>query len=560
VKNLLKSSTHLFFRRQTSILSAALIMMVLMLFSRVLGLIRNWVLAGRFGAGNELDIYNAAFVLPDLLANILITGALSVAFIPVFTTLIADKKEKEAWEMGSTLINASVFIYLVLSVVFIIFAPQLSRLLVPGFTTAQQDEVANITRLLVFAELFLICGSFLTSVLQSYHRFIVSAMAPVVYNLGIILGIIWLSPYFGIYGVVMGVIIGAIMHFLIQLPIARGLGYRYRFVLNLTDWSVLKVARLSLPRAIGVGLAQLEWVVSVFLASFSIAGSVTVLKFASDLQNFPIGLFGMAIATASLPTLSSEWATNNLKDFKQTFLSSLHQILYLAVPMSVILMVLRIPVVRLALGSSGKFTWEDTVLTAVTLSFFAVGVFGAASYLLVARAFYAMHDTLTPLRVSVISLLLHILISTFFVSFVPFEMRVIFIAISTSITSIVAFLLSLFILSRRVGGFGTSELYLPALKIFVASVVMGVVLYLPLHVRFYDRYVIDYIIDTTRTLNLLALTLAVGFTGLVVYLLLTWWFRSEELKTFLKMLDKLRGWQKAFRVGEQIDGEEKAVG
>lgn len=554
MRNILKNSTSILFRRQSSILSAAVIMMILMLASRILGLIRNWVLAGSFGAGKELDIYNAAFVLPDLLANILITGALSVAFIPVFTTLITERKEKQAWEMASTLINASIFIYLVSSFFFIIFAPFFARLLVPGFTPDQQNEVSNLMRMLVFAELFLIVGSFLTSVLQSYHRFIVSAMAPVVYNLGIILGIIWLSPHFGIYGVVVGVIFGALLHLLIQLPIVKGLGFQYRTVLNLKDWSVLKVARLSLPRAGGVGLAQLEWVVSVFLASFLVTGSVTVLKFASDLQNFPIGLFGITIATASLPTLSGEWATKNLTHFKATFLSSLHQILYLAVPLSVILMVLRIPVVRLALGSSGKFTWEDTVLTAVTLSFFAVGVFAQAGYLLVARAFYAMHDTVTPLRVSIISLLLHILISTFFIFVVDIDFKVSFLAISSTITSTIAFLLSLFVLSKRVDGFESNQLYLPAAKILVASVVMGVVLYLPLHIRFFDRYLIDYIIDTTRTLNLFFLTAGVGFAGLVVYFLLTWWFKSEELKTFLKLLNKLRGWQKAFRLEESIDG------
>ncbi len=531
-------------------------MMILMLASRILGLIRNWVLAGSFGAGKELDIYNAAFVLPDLLANILITGALSVAFIPVFTTLITDRKEKQAWEMASTLINASIFIYLLASFFFIIFAPFFARLLVPGFTHDQQNEVSNLMRMLIFAELFLIVGSFLTSVLQSYHRFIVSAMAPVVYNLGIILGIIWLSPHFGIYGVVVGVIFGAILHLLIQLPIVKGLGFHYQTVLNLKDWSVLKVARLSLPRAAGVGLSQLEWVVSVFLASYLLSGSVTILKFASDLQNFPIGLFGITIATASLPTLSGEWATNNINHFKATFLSSLHQILYLAVPLSVILMVLRIPVVRLALGSSGKFTWEDTVLTAVTLSFFAVGVFAQAGYLLVARAFYAMHDTVTPLRVSVVSLLVHILLSTFFIfqPTVAEEFKVASLAISSTITSTIAFLLALFILSKRVGGFDSQRLYLPAAKIFVASIVMGIVLYLPLHIRFYDRYLIDYIIDTTRTLNLFFLTASVGVVGLVVYFLLTWWFKSEELKTFLKLLNKLRGWQKAFKLDEPIDG------
>lgn len=561
MKNFLQYSTSLLFRRQSSILSAALIMMVLMLASRVLGLIRNRVLAGNFGAGSELDIYNAAFVLPDFLANILITGALSVAFIPVFTTLVTEKKEKQAWEMASTLINASLLIYLFLALVIFFFAPFFTQFLVFGYSPAQQAEVASITRLLVLSELFLIIGAFLTSVLQSYHRFIVSAFAPVVYNLGIIFGIVYLAPIqiggvpLGIYGVVMGVIIGAFFHFLVQLPIVRGLGFQYRFSLNIKNNAVFKVAKLSLPRALGVGLAQVEWVVSVFLASFLAIGSVTILKFSSDLQNFPIGLFGVTIATASLPTLSTEWALDKVKDFKITFLASLHQILYLALPLSTILVVLRIPVVRLALGS-GRFDWNDTVLTANTLSIFAVGVFAQACYLLVARAFYAMHDTATPLKISTLSLLIHILLSSLLI-FVFKGANISYLAMSTTITSILAFVLGLSILGMRIGGFDKQDLYLPALKIFVASFVMGVVLYLPLHVRFYDQYLIDYIIDTTRTFNLLMLTIGVGLIGVMVYLLLTWWFKSNELYTFLKIFDRLRGWQKGFKVQEQIDSSAK---
>lgn len=528
-------------------------MMVLMLASRILGLIRNRVLAGHFGAGDELDIYNAAFVLPDLLANLLITGALSVAFIPVFTTLISEKKEEQAWASASTLINIAVIIYIFLSVIFIIFAPFFSALLVAGYTPVQQAEVASLIRLIVLAELFLIIGSFLTSVLQSYHRFIISALAPVVYNLGIIFGILWLSPFFGIHGVVLGVIIGAFGHLLIQLPIVKGLGFRYQLSLNYHDWAVIKVARLSLPRAIGVGLSQMEWIVSVFLASYLASGSVTILKFASDLQNFPVGLFGATIATAALPTLSSEWALKTYKDFKLTFLASLHQILYLAVPMSMILVVMRIPVVRLALGA-GLFDWNDTVATANTLSYFAIGVFAQACFLLVSRAFYAMHDTITPLRIALISLMVHILLSTFFIWAADSSYEVPLLALSTTITSCLAFFLALYILSKRVGGFSHSEIFLPALKILVASLVMGVVLYLPLHIRYQEIYIIDRIIDTTRTINLFFLTAGVTILGFLVYFLLTWWFKSEELYTFMKLLGKLRGWQSAFRVTETVEG------
>ncbi|MCL5411682.1 MAG: murein biosynthesis integral membrane protein MurJ [Patescibacteria group bacterium] len=546
VKSFFKNSTSILFRRQTTILSAAAILMVLVLASRILGLIRNRILAGYFGAGPELDIYNASFVLPDLITNLLITGALSVAFIPIFTSFLVEKKEKEAWEMSSSLINFSLVFFSFAAVLIFIFANSLTQVIVPGYTVAQQAQVAELTRFLVFAELLLILGNFFTSILQSFNHFVITALAPVMYNLGIIAGILWLTPLFGVKGVAFGVILGALLHLIIQVPLAKSLGFNYRLAFDHKNVGVRRVAKLSLPRVVGVGLGQFEWVVSIFLASLLTTGSVTILKFSFDLQNFPIGLFGVTIATAALPTLSVEWANKKAEEFKETFLSSLHQIMYLAVPMSVILIVLRIPVTRLILGS-GKFDWSDTVHTATTLSFFALGIFAQASFLIVARAFYAMHDTLTPVKVAFGSLLLHILLSIFFVNQFGY---VAYLALASSFAGIFSFLALLYLLNKKIGGFDRKRLVLPAVKTFLASVVMGISIYIP--VKLLDTF----IIDTTRTVNLVILVGFVTLLGLSLYLLVTWWLKSEELAIFTRLIVRLKDWRKILapvEAAEKVD-------
>jgi putative peptidoglycan lipid II flippase len=549
VKKFFRNSTSILFQRQTTILSAAAILMILMLASRFLGLIRNRYLAGQFGAGTELDIYNASFIIPDLITNLLITGALSVSFIPVFTSYLIEKKEEEGWAIASSLINFSLVFFSLTAVFVIIFAPQLTKIIVPGYSPAQQAEVAELTRYMVFAELFLILGNFLTSILQSFHRFVIAALAPVMYNLGIIFGIIWLTPLFGIKGVAYGVILGAFFHLLIQIPLAKRLGFRYRLTFDYRSFGVRKIAKISLPRVLGVGLSQFEWMISIFLASLLATGSVTVLKFSFDLQNLPIGLFGITIATAALPTLSAEWANKKISDFKETFLSSLHQIMYLAVPMSVILIVLRIPVVRLALGA-GEFDWEDTVSTATTLSFFALSIFAQASFLLVARAFYAMHDTLTPVKVAFGSLSLHVLLSVF----LTYQFgKVSYLAFASSVAGIFSFLTLLYLLDRKVGRFDRKRLVLPAVKTFLASVVMGISIYFP--VKLLDAF----IIDTKKTINLIILVVFVTLIGLSLYLLVTWWLKSEELNMFTKFLSKFKNWRKIITPKEAAESATEPV-
>lgn len=557
VKRFFQSGRDILFRRQSTILSAAVIMMTMVLASRFLGLWRNWFLARYFGAHGTLDAFNVAFVIPDLLANVLITGALSVAFIPIFMNLLHDKKEEEGEILASSVLNLALIIYTIIGILVLLFPYQANTLIAPGLPVATAAQAAILTRIIVFGEFFLVIGIFITSLLQSYHRFLVSAFAPIVYNLGIIFGIVVLSRSFGIYGVGIGVVVGSILHVLVQLIVLKNLGYKYKSVLSLGNTSVQKVLKLSLPRAIGAGVGQLEWVVSVILASTLASGSVAILKFSYDLQNVPIGVVGLSIATAALPTLSGEWNRKSFSDFKKTFLTSLFQLLYLAVPLSLILAVLRIPVVRLVLGS-GLFDWSATVNTATTTSLFAIGVFAQAGFLLITRAFYAMHDTITPLKVALAGLVFHALISIYFIFILSHQLTwqispVAYLGLATSFSGAFSFFTLFYLLGRKVGGFSSEEVLVPLVKIIVPTLAMGLFLYIPLHLRWSNHFLIDYIIDTTRTLNLLVLTSVVAGFGFFVYVLFTWWFGSEELASFLKMLPDFRRINRLLNFEEAVD-------
>src|SRR3990167_9166473 len=248
VNKLLSRGSSLILARQNTILSAALIIMVLTLASKILEVFRNWFLARYFGASGPLDAFNTAFVIPDLVANILITGALSAAFIPIFTDYLTKKKNEEAEIVASSVLNLVLLIFMVFAIIVFIFPMQINHLFHIRLAAPYDQQAADLMRIVIFGELLLIIGSFLTSVLQSYHRFLIAAVAPVVYNLGIIFGIVVLSRSFGILGVGLGVVIGAVAHVIIQLVALNRLGFHYQQVLRYKHPDVIKILKLSLPR------------------------------------------------------------------------------------------------------------------------------------------------------------------------------------------------------------------------------------------------------------------------------------------------------------------------
>ena len=518
-------------KKQVTVGSAATILVSMVLASRVLGLIRDRLLSARFGP-DELGVYFAAFRLPNLIFELLVTGALTSAFIPVFTRFLAQGRERDGWKMAAILINVSVVILFMVSLPIFIWTNEFSRFLAPGFTQEQITLMTTFTRIMIGFQVFpLLIGNFFTGILQSYSLFIIPALAPVLYNVGIIIGIVMLSSTFGLYGPVIGVAIGALLFMLIQIPILLRIGYTHIFSFDRKNEGVEEVGRLVGPRAFGLAVSQIDTTVDLMLATLLGARMVTIFNFAQHLQQLPVGLFGASIAQAALPTLSIASVKEDLGQFKQSVISAIHQILFFVLPCSVLFIVLRIPVVRLVFGAS-RFDWEATVLTGMTLSMFSISLFAQSLVHVLARGFYALYDTRTPVIVSVISILINTGLSVLFIQ--VYHLEVWALGLSTSISSIINTFILYILLDKRVGKFSKSEVFLSPIKMLVAAVASGVAIYIPL--KLFDQLVFD----TTRTLGLLLLTGSAGGFGLIMYVSLSWLFNISEVHSFFALLRRVK--------------------
>src|SRR3989338_257864 len=525
VKNILS----LLYSRQSSILSGAFIIMATVILSKILGLVRDRLLAHLFSP-DQTEIFFAAFRLPDLFFQLLILGALSVAFIPVFTEIFEDKGRQEAFEMARSVLNVALLIFILAAVFIYIFAfPLTSFLIVPGFTPVRQAEVASLTRIILLGEVILAVGSFFIGILQSFQRFIIPAFASVFYNLGIILGILFFSKTLGITGAAVGVLIGAVLHTLIQLPLVFSMGFRFKFPFKFFNPGVKEIIRLMSVRTFGLAAEQINETVGLALASLAAIGSVTYLTFAQHLQVVPIGLFGATLAQAALPVLSAERARGRIEELKVTLLTTLHQILFLTLPATAILIVIRIPVVRLIFGAS-QFNWKATVLTCATLAFLSIGLAAQAIALLLVRGFYALKDTKTPVIVSAVVVSLNIVLSVYFI--VILKLDVWSIGLANSISALLSGVLLFWTLHFKVGKFNLRAVLIPLLKMIMATIIMGVALYIP--IKLLDQV----IFDTTKTINLLALTGISSVFALSVYVILVWFLKVQELDTYVELLKR----------------------
>lgn len=550
-QDIIKKGLGVLMIRQTNIISAAFVIMVTVLLSQVLGLFRERLLVSIFGASNTLGVYLASTRLPDFLFQIIVAGALSSAFIPVFSDFIEKKREKDAFNLASALLTIGLSIFVVLSIILFIFADFFLELLNPGsgFSKAELNLMANLMRIILFGQLLFIIGSFFSALLQSYNHFFIAGFAASLYNFGIIIGIITLSPYIGIYSAPFGVVLGALIYILVQTPIFREIKFSFSPIFSLRTEGVSKVLKLMWPRTLSIAIYQIGALFTVsFVSYLSDAGrNYTILNYAQTLMFAPIALFGQTIAQAAFPVLSRE--KDRLEDFKLTFMTSFNQMLYLVLPVSVLILVLRIPIVRLVFGAA-QFDWDATVLTGRTLAFFSISIFAQALITLVSRGFYALHNTFIPLVAGSFSTIIMIVLSFMFI--VPYGMGVESLALSYSIASIIHLLLLLILLDKKVRGFDKTSLILSMLKFFLASFFTALALYIP--IKLLDRLVVD----TTRTIGLIFLTGISSFAGLTCYLFLTWLLDIKEAYYIINVIKRLGDWRNILRqIVEPIDGSSK---
>ena len=522
-----------FFRKQNSVLSAAAVLMTAVLISGLLGLLRDRYLAAYFfnhGAAGQLDVYFAAFRLPDMVFQLLVVGALSAAFIPVFTRyMIKDKPE--AWKVASTVISLGFLGFLILAGIIGAAAGPLSRLIAPGFSPDKLELMTSLTRWLLLAQGSFLVSNFLTGILQSEQYFLVPALAPIVYNLGIIFGIVFLSPSLGIFGPVAGVILGAFLHLGIQLPLVKSLGFQFHWSFDFNHPGVRHIGRLMLPRTLALAVSQIELTVAVAIATVLPAGSLAFFYFAQYLNILPVGLFGPPIGKAALPALAKDAQAVSLVKFKQLLIESLNQVLYLSLPAGMMLLVLRLPAVRLAFGAR-TFPWEATLLTGQVVALMAISVFAQAAIQVLVRGFYALGNTRTPFVIGMVAGLMNVVLSLVLVY--RLGLGVLGLALALSLASFIQLGFLFWSLARRLDGFSWLEFWLPASKMAAATLLTGLSLWLPF--RFLDRY----IFNTAKTLELIGLSLITGLIGLLVYAGLSYWFKIKELDHFMSLAGKLK--------------------
>ena len=542
VSRWIQNGTRVFFRRQTSILSAAFVIMTAYAASGVLGLFRNRLLAHYFFSGREreLDAYFAAFVLPDTIFQLLILGALSAAFIPVFTEYLKKNKE-EAWHIAGASMTSIFVLFSTISAVLFLFAEPASTMLAPNFSPEQILLTANLTRIMLGAQFFFALSAFMTGILQSHHRFLLPAVAPVFYNLGIIAGILLLTPVVGIYGAAIGVVFGAMLHVVIQLPLAVKLGYRPRPVFDLAHPAVARIRRLMPARAATLAIDQLERVVAVTLASALSAGSPTLFNFARQLYVLPISLFGSTVGQASFPTLSHAHDQKN-DEFVRVVSSTLLQILFFTLPAAVLLLVLRIPAVRLTFGAR-SFPWEATLLTGKAVAIFACSVPAQSINQLLIRTFYAAQNTRTPFIAATIAAATMIIIAPFLSNIIGLGLLGIVAAIV--VADIIEMFFLVMLLQRQLKVPIVNIVMKPGRNIGIATATMGIMLWILL--RFLDQF----IFDTTRTLPLLGLTVVASSLGLTVYVLVAKLLGVEQLQTLIRLAHHIGNWRKILAETEE---------
>ena len=390
-----------------SLAKAGLVISGAYLVSRVLGYVRVLLVTTTFGAGHDLDAFNAAFRIPDLIFQLVAGGAVASALVPMIGGLLANGESQRGWRVVSTVANLVLVALAVLAAVAFLAAPWLvPTLIAPGFPPDVLAKTIDLTRLMLLAPMMLAIGAVVTSALNAERRFAATAVAPIVYNLAIIGGALFLSSSFGVTGLAIGVVAGSLGHLAIQLPSLLQAGFRYTPTIDLGDEKARRALILMLPRVFGLGASQITIVVMVALASGFGSGAVTDWTNAFTLLQIPLGVIGIPLGIVLLPSLSRELAVGRTDVYLALISRSMRILLFVMLPIAAIGMALSVPTVNLLLDY-GKVDDVAVLLTASTLQLFLLGLGAHASIGVLARAFYARHDTRTPVLAAVLAVVIN---------------------------------------------------------------------------------------------------------------------------------------------------------
>ncbi len=525
---------------------AAFILGAASLGSALLGIFRDRLLAGTFGAGYELDIYYASFRIPDFVNMTLITGAISAAIIPIFSSYWT-KNEEQAREFISNLLGIFFFFLIIVSLLLFLFAPSFISLIAPGFEAEKKELTTILTRIMLLSPILLGLSNIISGVLQTFSRFFITSLSPIMYNIGIIFGILFFVPMVGLPGLAWGVVLGGFLHLLVQIPIFFYLGFKIKKKIKIFHSGVNRVIKLMLPRSLGLAAAQINLIAMTVIGSALAAGSIAVFNLANHLSHILIILIAVPFSTAAFPAMARAFSQEKNKEFFKKLSLSVRMVVFLIVPASMLIFLFRAQIVRIIYGT-GQFGWEDTRLTAACVALFSLSLFAYGLVILLSKAFYAMHNTKIPAISSVMAVALNIALCLFFVlllrqggTFKDFlqmtlklkgltDIKIIALPLAYSCSGIFYFFLLLFLLKRKISGInlGLAQGFLRTIGAALPMLLVG---YLSLHA-------FGLFLDMTTFLGILIQTLVSAAISGVIYFTFSFILKSPEAYFIKEILEQ----------------------
>lgn len=543
---------RIFGKEYVNINQAALLLGLFAFLSQILGLFRDRFIAHFIGPSPMLDTYYAAFRIPDLIYISIASLASITVLIPFLATRMKDGAvTDEAQKFLNDVFTVFLSVMVLVSVIAFFILPHLAFFIAPGFSPEMQDRVMELSRIMLLSPILMGLSNLFGTITQIFRKFFIYSLSPILYNLGIIIGIVFLYPIFGIYGLALGVALGALMHFLVQFFASRACGFYPSFshAINFSD--IKRVAITSLPRTLGLSMNNIALISIIAFASFFKSGSISIFNLSLNLQSVPLNIIGVSFAVAAFPTLVKSMSAGKIDDFKEHLRSAGRAIVFWSLPVTFLFIVLRAQIVRVILGS-GSFSWENTRLVAASLAIFSVSVLAQAMTALLSRAYYAKGDTRRPLAVNFICSLSIIFLTYGFIHLfngVPFfryfiesilkvtdiaGTEVLMLPLAYSCGTILNFILHLFFVHKDFMERGTfiSKTFFQSLG---ASFFIGFVAYLSLNV-------LSPIFGTTTFWGVFLQGFISGILGIVVGVLILHLLKNEELEDLAKTL-KTRFWK-----------------
>jgi len=508
---------------------AAGTVMFALALSMLIGLFRRVLMADAFGTSLEIEAFAAANRVSETLFNLVAGGALASAFIPTYTTLLTKNEISGAWKLASAVGNLITIVVIVASIIAAIFAPAIVRyFLAPGFGDNPYKEQLTISllRLMLPSAVIFSVSGLIMGILNSHQKFFIPALAPSMYSVGMIMGILFLAPRSGIYGLAWGVLLGSALHLAIQIPTLIRLGGRYVASLGLDFPPVRETFRLMIPRLIGVGIVQINFWVNVWLASFMVEGSVNGLNFAFAIMLMPQSIIAQSIAIAAMPTFSAQVAKNQIGEMRKSLVDSLRWVLLFTIPATIGLVVFRTELVEI-IYERGEFTQFSTILVAWALLWYGLGLVPHSVVEIVSRAFYSLHDTKTPVAVGIAAMTLNVIFSLIFVKL--FEVLGLLqlggLAAANSLATGLEMILLLIIMRGRLRGLEGKSISIILAQSGVASLVMFIALQ-------------GWILLGTKLPVWLMVVIGI-FIGAVTYGLVLYLIRNSETRSLVTRIKRI---------------------